>query len=65
MDNIYDIVLKLHLDNNSHRILYIAKTYTIANRIKKQRQDNYNYYIAKYDIPQKICGMRYRKYIFI
>lgn len=62
--DIYDI-LKLHIDNNSDKILYITKTYAIANKIKKQKQDNYNYYIAEYDISQKIYGMRYCKYIFI
>ena len=62
--DIYDI-LKLRIDNNSDKILYITKTYAIANKIKRQKQDNYNYYIAEYDIPQKIYGMRYCKYIFI
>lgn len=57
--------LNLRIDKNSDKILYITKTYSIANMYKKQKQDNYNYYIAEYDIPKKVYGLRYNKYIFI
>lgn len=57
--------LNLRIDKNSDKILYITKTYSMAKIYRKQKQDNYNYYIAEYDIPEKVYGLRYNKYIFI